>query len=327
MNYNPTYKEILDRHPGMSYNDIVHKEKMEERRKVISGNPDVILTMPDPTDDEIILALDLKPELAEQMGELPEGVQLVFAMRNNWAVKKTPLSDEQKKRSRYGSLEKIFKDPYDAKAVKWIAWIGIPLLITESIFIIKDLATLNQPIEEYLNGRLYFRLYPLIIGIWSLVFLLRMRRNRRKYGRPSNVLKRELSLYGDPSELTQQINHELTSSETLFIDECAVTENWLISFANFGYPAKVIPLDRIRYIGKFSSPCLVFFDEEINELTTITGTQKYEENIYHLATHIEKKLPDIEFYGYYIDTYHAKAAKFNIEDAKKDGQLYKQGNG
>ncbi len=236
------------------------------------------------------------------------------------------MIDQQIYRDKYGTLEKIFKDPYDAKVVKWIARIGIPTLIIEVYSIILLLKTHDHPFEELMNsGRAYFRMGALAFGIWACIFLWRMRKNRRKYGEASNVLDTELRNYGEAKELRSRINRELASPKAILMDRYAITENWLISFAYIGYPAKVVPLNKIRYIGKFlydSSPCLIFFDGEINELTMVSMKENLLEE---LAVRLQKIVPHIEFYGHYLFAYNAKAAKFHIKDAKlhpasSDGQ-------
>jgi hypothetical protein len=234
------------------------------------------------------------------------------------------MIDQEYLRDKHGTLEKIFKDPYDAKKVKWIAWIGMPMLVLEVLSIVGDIATHEHPFEEFMSdgGRTYFRIGILAFGLWAVVVLYRTRKSRQKYGYSYMVLDTELSKYGKTAELRSSINSELASLKTMFMDGCVVTENWMISYAHLGYPAKVIPLNRIRYIGKFSAPSLVLFDEKIDELTVVEGRD--EKALEGVASYLQTKLPKIEFYGYYLLDYNAKAAKFNIEDAKKDGQLWKQ---
>ncbi len=227
------------------------------------------------------------------------------------------MIDQEAYREKYGTLEKIFKDPYDVKTVKWIAIIGIPTLIIEVYSIILLLGTHDHPFEELMNsGRTYFRMGALAFGFWSCLFLWRMRKNRRKYGEGIGVLDTELSNYGEAKELRSRINRELTSPKAILMDRYAITENWLISFAYIGYPAKVVPLNKIRYVGKFlhdSSPCLIFFDEEINELTMVSMKENLLEE---LAVRLQRIVPQMEFYGHYLFAYNAKAAKFHIKDAK-----------
>ncbi|MEO6303929.1 MAG: hypothetical protein ABIP51_12235 [Bacteroidia bacterium] len=70
----------------ISENTMSHSDELESL-KLIQKNPDSILNIDDPTDNELELAFGLKPELALQFQDIPESVQLEMVKQNPENIK------------------------------------------------------------------------------------------------------------------------------------------------------------------------------------------------------------------------------------------------
>ena len=174
------------------------------------------------------------------------------------------MIDQQAYREKYDTLEKIFKDPYDAKVIMWIARIGIPMALIEIATILSSALKSEIPFWHIMSsGELYVRGSIVAFGVWSSYVLIRMRSTRRRYGKDNELLETELRKYGEPVELRSTINRELAASGAVFLDGCAITDNWIIKHPSLGNRAMISPLKEIRFVGKildYKHPALIFQD-------------------------------------------------------------------
>src|SRR5579864_4134710 len=180
------------------------------------------------------------------------------------------MIDQQAYREKYDTLEKIFKDPYDAKVIMWIARIGIPMALIEIATILSSALKSEIPFWHIMSsGELYVRGSIVAFGVWSSYVLIRMRSTRRRYGKDNELLETELRKYGEPVELRSTINRELAASGAVFLDGCAITDNWIIKHPSLGNRAMISPLKEIRFVGKildYKHPALIFQDANSKEL-------------------------------------------------------------